>query len=402
MNYFKHSELAQQYHVSLKTVHNWITAAKDGKLDLKLHEAKSGTYVANSAENIHTLESLAEKGKKYRNSVHQKLIKPSQQFYEIFDQRQILDIINNIEVRREIPLQYAYADSGARKWDEWTKEQVATGADSMINATMSLLKTNTPAIDRLISNAHKVNIIDLGAGNAYPVKEFLAHLLEKGKLNRYIAIDISPAMLSIAQQNIHEWFGDEVKFEGHLRDFIFERFDDLVVEDVLEDQKELTINIIMMLGGTMTNFRAYDDAFRTIYSSMHKNDLLVYTDKPDSPASRRYINFRNAHNYILGYLNITEDLFEPEVGFDEEKLMRYVRIRFKTAVTLEFQFDDKPYLINIEKGELLTVQHIWHLGVQEIINEFDKAGLEMLQSSVTSDRQYLLSISGVNTKLKYR
>lgn len=402
MNYSKHSDLAQQYHVSLKTVHNWITSAKEGKLDLKLYEAKSGTYVANTAENVRTLESLAEKGKKYRNTIHQKLIKPTPQFYEIFDQRQILDIINNIEVRREIPLQYAYADSGAKKWDAWVKEQVSTGADSMINATLSLLKTNTPAIDRLISRAHKVNVIDLGAGNAYPVKDFLGHLLERGKLNRYIAIDISPAMLEIAQNNVREWFDDQVKFEGHLRDIIFERFDDLVVEDVLEDQKELTINIVMMLGGTMTNFRAYDDAFRTIYNSMHKNDLLIYTDKPDSQASRRYINFRNAHNYILGYLNITEDLFEPEAGFDDEKLMRYVRVRFKNSITLEFQFDDKPYLVSIEKGEELTVQHIWHLSVQEIMKEFDKAGLEMLQSSVTADRQYLLSISGVNTKLKYR
>jgi len=39
MLYFKKSELAETYHISEKTVTNWIRETKAGKLHLELHEA---------------------------------------------------------------------------------------------------------------------------------------------------------------------------------------------------------------------------------------------------------------------------------------------------------------------------------------------------------------------------
>ena len=68
MHYFKHSELAQQYAISLRTIHNWIEAARANKLALTLHESGSKTYIANTAQNLRTIAQLVESRKKYRNA----------------------------------------------------------------------------------------------------------------------------------------------------------------------------------------------------------------------------------------------------------------------------------------------------------------------------------------------
>lgn len=413
MQYYKHSELANQYHVSLKTVHNWIGAAKEGKMNLQLHETKSGTYVANTSENTVILEEMAEKGKKYRNSLHQKIVQPLAEFYDIYSPRQILDIINNIDVHHEIPRQYNYLKDGASNWDNWLKRLSQDTSSNLLNSSIQLIHSNMEAIDRLLDGYDRVNIIDLGVGNAFPVRELLAHLLKKEVLHRYIAIDISPNMLDIAERNVQEWFDSEVHYEGHVRDMTYERFDDLVAGDMLDKNAGTTINLILLLGATPNNFRSFNDVFTVVYGSMGKNDLLIYTDKLDTETSRRYFDFSADksssiqlgmtklsanHKYILDLMNIDESLYDVEAGFDEEKYMRYIRIRLRAALKIEFKVNGGNHAVQLEKGESILLLRVWHLSALEIITEFEKTGFMLLHSNLTNDRQYFLSISGVETK----
>ena len=66
MKYFKNTELAKLYHVSEKSVRNWIDAVEIGKLDLDLFDQKGKFYIANTTKNTRTIEALVEKGKKYK------------------------------------------------------------------------------------------------------------------------------------------------------------------------------------------------------------------------------------------------------------------------------------------------------------------------------------------------
>lgn len=414
MQYFKHSELAAKYHVSLKTVHNWIDAAKEGKLPLLLRTAKSGTYIANTAENTQTLGTLAEKGKKYRNTLHHKVLKPKPEFYDIYSPRQILDIINNLTVYREIPRQYNYLEGGSSNWDNWSKRLIAEKTSNILQGTIQLLDTNMDAIDRLIANGTKINVIDLGVGNVLPVKNLLLHLIDSGVLHRYIAIDISESMLSLAEKNVKTWFGNKITFEKYLRDITHERFDDLIVDDMLKKEAEKTINLVLLLGGTAHNFRTYHECLDVAYGSMNKDDLLIYTNKLDTETSRRYFDFSAdpnsvaiaathslspSHKYILDLMNIDESLYDVESGFDEAEYMRYIRIRMKTAITIQFKFGDTIMRnVTLEKGEAVLLFRYWHMSAQRIISEFEKIGFMLLHSNITSDRQYFLSISGVETK----
>ncbi|HSX31412.1 MAG TPA: L-histidine N(alpha)-methyltransferase [Candidatus Saccharimonadales bacterium] len=407
MHHFKHAELVNQYHVSLKTVHNWIDAAKQGKLELQLHEQKSRTYVANTPHNTALLEKLATDGKKYRNSRFHQVVTPASAFYDLFSRKQILDMINSLSVHREIPRQYNYFDQGAVNWDTFATRMSQETGLNMLKGSQELLHANLGAIDLLLENYARVNVIDIGPGNALPSRELLGHLLERGILHRYIAIDISQEMLHIAERNIRKWFGDRIKFEGYVKDITHERFDDLLVDDMLDRDAETTVNLAVLLGATPMNFREPADTLKVICSSLGQEDLLVYTDKPDSEAERRSFNFHPSpgsntlspnHRFIFNLWNIDDSLYDVEMGFNERRRVRYIQVRLKKALTFTFKFKNGERHVDLNKGETILLWRVWHLSALEIISDFEKAGFSLMHASMTKDRQYLLTISGVNTK----
>lgn len=411
MKYFKHSELTDIYHVSLKTVHNWIDATKQGKVSLKLYQTNNRTYISNTPDNIQILEQLSEKGKKYRNSLHHKVIYPRPSFYEIYSRRQILDIITNLDVHGEIPRQYNYFEKGAQNWDNWLQSLSIDESPNILKGTVELIRSNMASIERLINGGMKINVVDLGVGNAYPVKELLGYLIDKKVLNRYIAIDISPSMLSVAERNIKEWYGDQAHFEGYVRDISFERFDDILVDDMLSRDADKTVNLVLLFGATAVNIRSYANVFNVVYSSMNVNDLLMYTDKADTELSRRYFDFSPTpnsgklspnHQYILDLLNIDESLYDVEMGFDTILRMRYVRVRLKSAITIKFNFGSIERMVSLEKQDTILLLRVWHMTPLEVISEFEETGFTLVQSSLTKDRQYFLSISAVETRVKSR
>jgi len=407
MRYFRHSELADKYHVSLKTVHNWIDAAKRGGVELKLHKVNRFTYIADTPENDLVLNQLADKGKKYRNTLHHKIATPIPEFYKLYEPKQILDIISNLTIHREIPRQYNYFDQGAVNWENYADKMWHESTPNLLKSTVELLRTNLGSIDRLIEQYDQVNIIDIGPGNGLPVKELLEHLIERKLLKRYIAVDISKEMLNIVERNINEWFGGKINFEGHVRDITHERFDDLLVDDRLNKNADKTVNVVLLLGATPMNFQSPYDILRSIYASMGKNDLLFYTDKPDTEAERRHFAV-NAdpgasalsakYSYIFDLLNIDESLYDVEMGFNEAKRVRYIRVRLKVALTIKFQFEDNERNVVLDKGDTILLWRVWHQTGLEIISEFEKVGFSLLQWSLTKDRQFALSISGVEVK----
>jgi hypothetical protein len=408
MPYFKHPELADKYHVSLKTVYNWIESAKAGKSSLKLYTNGNYTYVADTPANATVLQGLAEKGKKHRTAAYFKAVHPKADFYSIYSDRQILDIITNLGVHGEVPLQYNYMQEGAKDWEDRMKRFESEGASNSLMSTIELLQDNMTAINRFLRNKKKVNVIDLGVGNARPVKELLGHLLERGVLNRYIGIDISPAMLGIADRNIKEWFGGAVDFHGYVRDLTKEQFDDLLVDDMLNKNADETINLVLLLGGTAINFRSPSEAFKPIFNSMYEDDLLIHTLKPDTEASRRHLDLgptpgsvglAPSLGHFLDLLGIDESLYDAEVGFDSGKKMRYVRVRLKTALQVHFDLGgDRQRTVSLEKGQAVILFRAWHLSTSQIDARLHQAGFVSLHTSLTGDRQYYMSISGVENR----
>ena len=336
------------------------------------------------------------------------MVTPKAEFYETYSRRQILDIISNLSIHHEIPQQYNYFDGGAVDWDDWLSRLSRDESSNILKGTIELLSTNLRALDRHLEGFDRVNVVDLGPGNALPVRELLEHLKSTNKLHRYIGIDISQRMLDIAKQNVEGWFGGQVQFEGSRRDFSSEKFDDLLVEDMLNDRGGKVINLVLLLGGTPTNFRSPQGVVKTVYSSMGSQDLLIYTAKPDTETARRYFDF-NSHSdssslspfysLALSLLNMDNSFYTVERGYHSQSRMRYVRIRLKTALTVRFEFGRGGREVSFEKGDTILLLRVWHQTVLEIISEFQNIGLIPLHLNLSKDREYFVTISGVDKDL---
>lgn len=405
MQYFKNIELAKLYPVSESAVRKWIDSTRQGKLNLQLYEHNGKFHIANTSKNVRLIEELVARGQKYKNTRGKKIISPKPEFYEIYNKKQILDIISNIENYGEIPMQYNYFNGGAVTWDNYSKRLWNEEEKNLLNSTVSLLSSNFGSIDSLIEGYERVNVIDLGVGNCLPVKEFLTHLLyDRAVLGRYIAIDLSGRLLDIAEKNIRDWFGDKIHFEKYERDFSQDRFDDIVVEETLKEHSSKTLNVILLLGGTLANFKSPDDVLRPIRNSMGRHDLLITSGKLDTSESRRYFDF-NAGQAIpkmpdifrsaIDLLNIDESFYDVEQGYNDKRRVRYMRLRLNVDLDIEFQFNTGKRKVELYKGYTLLPWRYWHQTTLDFINQLDRNGFTPLQASATKDRQYLLTVSEI-------
>lgn len=406
MKYFKNTELAKMYRVSEKSVRNWIQATQQGKTNLLLYEENGRAFIANTPQNTALISELAEKGKKYKNRRVSKVIYPKQSLYETFSTKQILDIISGVTIHHEIPLQYNYIHEGAEFWDKYANRLASDNVSNIITGTVTLIDNNLEELDRLLASNKKVNIIDLGPGNGLPVKSLLAHFIENDRLNRYIGIDISQDILDITGKHVKEWFGDKVNFEGHVRDFSTERFDDLFVEDYANDEQDMPINLVLLLSGTICNFRSPQQALQVINNSLGPKDLFLYTTKLDTPTTRLYFDLGvetkpNPKDYLFHFivdmLNLDESLYEMDQYFDAQKGARSISLRPKVDLTIKVKFDKGERTIELDKGEPILLWRYWHFSALDVINQFDAADFSFMQAVKSPSQEYLLLISRIKT-----
>jgi uncharacterized SAM-dependent methyltransferase len=407
MLYIRNSELVKKYHISEKTAINWIKEAKSGKLGLELYEENGKARIANTNKNIKLIEQLVEARKKYRNNRAIKTVSPKPEFYNLFTKAQILDLASNLDIRREIPFQYGYFDGGAEFWDKYAERLAAEEISNFLTVTVEQLRDSQEYFDRRIASYKQVNVIDIGPGNVMPVRDFLQHLVDQKKIGKYVAVDISPDMLKIAERNVHKWFGDTVPFESYEADINYDRFTELLSEYTIGESANDTINIVLVLGGTFANLRSPNGAFKIIHDSMNRNDLFIYNLKLDTEAARHYFDFDTARNVpaldlksklILDMLGIEDAFYDVEVGYDAERRERFMRLRLKVELKIKFVFEKGERILAFDKNETILVWRFWHQNVQDVVNQLYLNDFDILQSNLTEDKQYLLTISRVSSE----
>jgi uncharacterized SAM-dependent methyltransferase len=270
--------------------------------------------------------------------------------------------------------------------------------------TRELIAKNKAYIDDLNSHYDKVNVIDIGVGNAMPVKELLAYLLEQNKLDRYIALDISPSMLDIAKQNIKKWFGNKITFEGHELDISRDHFTNIIADTYINNTPERTGNLILFLGGTLLNFKKRDVPLQVINDSMGANDFLIHTQRLDTEKTREYFDFNFKpgdtslspnHRLIFNLLNIDDSFYDVEMGYDALIRQRYIRARLKIALSIKFTFKKGERQIEFDKGDAISLLRVAQDSALDILNQLDRNDFYVLQSSQTENQEYILTVSKV-------
>lgn len=261
-----------------------------------------------------------------------------------------------------------------------------------------MLDTSLPAILKRVEKGAKFNVIDIGVGDARPVKAFLAELLQKDLLHKYIAIDFSPEMLEIADKNIKNWFGGKIDMIKEVRDISQNSVDDILFYNSQNNDFEVQ-NLLLFVGSTIENQTDYYKTLSNLSESLvSQKDLLLLGETLDSKEAKTYFDLSadatkeidNQETWILELLNLTSDLYTISKIYDDIDNSRKTQLILNCDLTINFQANNLSTFLYFSKGEKITVWKHKHHKLEEIIQAFKKASLGVENACLSVDKAQCL------------
>lgn len=325
---------------------------------------------------------------------------PSSEFYSIFSQEEVLGIIHALEVRREIPLKYSYKGRGAKIWDDFYLKYIIPTWYRSSNVEIDLLNENFKYFNDNIKG-EKVNIVDVGAGNSYPVKKFIQRLNKLGKVNKYIALDISEELLNLSKNNFKKWFP--------LLEFISSTIDienSCVPKELFINEAGIGINntakIFFHLGVTIGNHQNRDEVLKNFRDSMGKNDFLVFTNETGSN-SKWDGNVRGGCKYhveeIYGWvkskIGIKSEDCELVRKYDLKTDSVVANMKLRHNYTINFCQMGIDKKIEIFEGEEITIWRHHKYEIPKLLQELERSGLQLLHYSTDKYKSHIMVICKV-------
>ncbi|MDQ1287854.1 MAG: hypothetical protein QG622_1419 [Actinomycetota bacterium] len=331
------------------------------------------------------------------------VVSPLPEFYEVFDEQNVLNIADSLERHHELPRAFSYFGSGARHWDDSVTLQPP-------RPDIAALRDRLPFLDEYFAGRSRLDVVDVGPGNGDPARVVLSHLLARGVLGRYLAIDVSPGMLKIAENRLRTWFGSSAPFEGHVLDIGRDRFDHLV--PALSGSPEGPVRdparacLALLLGGTLGNLRSPEDALGNVRGSLGRSDLLAVSERLDEcpgPSARPGGARRGTapppprlspfNRFLLDLLGIPESLYAVEFGIDPRRDTRFIRVRLGAPVRLRLRTGAGERHVDLSEGTPLELWRYWRLTPAELAARLARSGLEPVFAGDAAPGEFILSLS---------
>jgi uncharacterized SAM-dependent methyltransferase len=322
----------------------------------------------------------------FNSNSNYQTVKPSSEFYSVFTEEEILDLIHGLDVKREIPLKYSYKGKGAQNWDKFYLKYIIPKWYRFSNPEIALLVDNFEYINGSIQGCKKVNVIDVGAGNSYPIKKFVTKLNNLDKINKYIALDISKELLDLSRKNFQTWF-PFIKFESYQIDIENSCLPQVLVHppDAADINNNDIANIILHLGVTMGNHQNRDAVLKNFRNSMGKNDLLVFTNEIGSNSEWDGVarggfkyHVEQVYAWIQNNLGIRRENCKLVRKYDEKTGNFIAAIKFGNSYSINFKLQKIDKCVEIYEGEEVTIWKQRKYNIPEILQEIEQAGLNVV------------------------
>ncbi|MFP4101697.1 L-histidine N(alpha)-methyltransferase [Coleofasciculus sp.] len=309
---------------------------------------------------------------------------PSAEFYSIFSDAEILDIIQTLATRREISLKYSYKGQGATIWDKFYLNYLRPRWYRPVNREIALLNANFEVITSKIEAVKTVNLIDVGAGNSYPVKQFIRRLNRFGKITRYIALDISEDLLKVSQQNIKKWFPN-IEFISDKIDIEKDSLSQTLSNHQVNLKTDDTAQIILHLGVTMGNHHNRTAVLKNFRDSMGKYDVLVFTNEIGSNSQwdgtvRGGLKYHvdQVYAWVKTAMGIQAEDCELVRKYDYKTNSIVATIKFSQNYLINFRLMGEDKCLEIAEGEEITIWRQHKFEISELVQEIKQAGLQLI------------------------
>jgi uncharacterized SAM-dependent methyltransferase len=392
MNSYSNADIARKFNVSRSTVTAWVQSAEKGKNNLQLTNTNKKVQVIKNEHNEEELKRLTSEGKKFKSKSDYEEVVVKDEFYKIFNEKQVIEIINTLKTNREINMKYTYFNGGSKMWDDVCIKALEKGTYAALNNTPKMLADVVDFLSRKTSDFAKINIIDIAQGNAFPTKDFIQNFYDLDLLNSYIAVDISKEMNEICEKNINKWF-PKLKFKSYVRDLELDNIADICFNN---KESEEVINIIVFVGDTIGNFRDQDIVLKNIKNSLDDEDILVVGNKLGTyvnKATLGHVEVKNPiHLIVPNLLGIDTQACGTSFRFDEQTGYRTGSLVLDKNYTIVFKQQKRKIEIDLQKGEelIVWVHNMWE--IPQVVSDLNTAGLELTQLTTTKNLTHVLVI----------
>jgi len=361
LDYISTRELLNKYGVSSVTVAKWITDTLAGKTGLKYEIIGKRCRFFDIAENWQIFDNLGAMATNKRNQIFREETEPTEKFYSLFNEDEILEIARDLELRSMINVKFTYRGIGAENWDQFyngqyggEKYKVPVWTEEVLNYYLKLVAAKLLEYD-------EVNVIDLGCGNGKPIIKFLAKLKEIVPVKRYIAVDISQELLDIAKDNVKKSVPG-LEYFTFKKDLEKDRLGEIFATG-REDGKKV-INLITILGVLLPNTYDAEVILKNIQKSMNANDVLLIDglkSRPENNLNFAHVSSKNEYLakqelWIPEALGINIDMCEYVAEFDPNNMqkVRYIILDKDYFITFT-RADGTKITVNLKKKSKLIL-----------------------------------------------
>lgn len=339
--YSSRYEIAKIFGMSEGAVRNWIKKAQNKEIHLQLTEVEGVQHVLKNDHNWMVMNELAEKGRKFKHLESRKHIEAGEEIYNILDEKQLVELINSLEIDKTIPHKFAYLNGGADLWEKFYNRSLQDTTYQTTSSDLYFFENQYRLIKDTIATDRKINIVDIGGGNSEPAMPLLRQLQKDELLNSYTAIDISQDMLEYSKTHLKE-SGIRVPTSFRICDFETHSLQDILFETKYTGGERMP-TILLGIGGVLFNNLDILQSFKHIVEGMCPEDLLIVSNALENPAST--INFatftiseiHELDTKIARALNLSEELTENELIYNDKTGYREYNLVLQKDISLEFK-----------------------------------------------------------------
>lgn len=394
MYVLKNSDIAKKYNVSNSTVTRWVSLAEEGKNNLQLYKVGGKVNILDNAYNHAEITKLSQEGKKYRSNIACKRIAVNKDFYNIFVEEDIIDIITDLELKRLIKSKHVYMGDGSKYWDQ----AYNMGLRQSALETVRLIQESRDLIFYNFEKKDLVNVVDLGPGNGLAIRPILETLMEDKLVNKYIVLDISKEMNLLSQQNLSKWFPG-LEILAYQRDFERSNFSRIMLENKALDNLP---NLIFHLGNVLCHYSDRVRVLKNIQRGMSYEDLLVIDfvlENEDSKFNLGHVKSdpsNQLHTWIPKMLGVDTNLCEQKIESDRGLATDTKYLILDKDYEISFDLFGKRRVLELFSGEKIALWRRQLINMETFLAEAEKADLQVVNLSLEKN-----GISAVATcKLK--
>lgn len=307
----------------------------------------------------------------------------------MFSHSQKSELITAIKGRGEIPLKFAYiSKEGTSRWDKIANIRSSEDVKGINSIEGNLLNAKVNDFLNSFKNLDKLNIIDIGPGNGYPVMPLLQPLKELGVKFRYVPVDISNEMLDLAVKNIKKEFPD-IEIRPIQLDFELGNF----AEETYRLREGGFQNLMLFLGSTLGNQSDRSRVLTNFRDSMTSDDFLII--------GVELVNLNKIDKILKHYqgkdvadlvFTVAEDIGikqsdgKFEIFFNNEKHQVEIYFHFNKNIKVTFEGDD----ISFEKDDKLLLAHSHKFTEWIFAKVLSEAGFRLELMTTSSEKGYSL------------